>query len=81
MEISRYGNYFYPECILTKEDDFHSSKDKKVMFNLLPKETFSWYGAFTPQSSFDKKEKEKEEARLAKEAAAAAATAAKWWQT
>lgn len=76
MEVSRYGNYFYPECILTREDDFHSSKDKKVMFNMYPEDTHSWYGPFTPQSSYDKKEKEKEEKRLAKEAEAAAAAAA-----
>ena len=48
LEISRYGNYFYPESILTREDDFAGSKDKKYMETTYEMEDFPYYGPYTP---------------------------------
>jgi hypothetical protein len=36
LEVSKYGNYYYPESILTREDDYMKSKDKKMMMMSLP---------------------------------------------
>lgn len=47
LEVSRYGNYFYPESILTREDDYHASIDKKILFSK-PADEFPYYGPYTP---------------------------------
>lgn len=33
LEVSRFGNYQYPESILTVEDNYHDSMDKKLVFS------------------------------------------------
>jgi hypothetical protein len=56
LEVSRYGNYIYPESVLTSEDDWHESKDKKVMFSALEEEEFPYYGPYTPATPYKKPE-------------------------
>lgn len=47
LEVSRYGNYVYPESILTSEDAYHESVDKKLMMSK-PEEEFPYFGPYTP---------------------------------
>ena len=36
LEVSKYGNYVYPESLIDSEDKFEESKDRKVMMAALP---------------------------------------------
>ena len=58
LEVSRYGNYVYPESILSSEDSWHASKDKKDMFKALPEEEFTYDGPYTFPPELLKKEEE-----------------------
>ena len=49
VNISTYGNYVYPESILTREENYHASKDKKVMMSL-PADEYPYYGPYTPKN-------------------------------
>ena len=45
LEVSRYGNYVYPETLLSSEDKFHASPDKKLVFSK-PAEEFTYFGPY-----------------------------------
>ena len=46
LEVSRYGNYVYPENLLASEDNFHASPDKKLVFSK-PAEEFTYFGPYS----------------------------------
>ena len=35
LEVSNFGNYVYPESVISSEDHWHGSKDKKAMVTAL----------------------------------------------
>lgn len=45
LEVSKYGNYVYPESILSSEEHYHASLDKKIIFSL-PEIEFKYAGPF-----------------------------------
>jgi hypothetical protein len=47
LEVSRYGRYQYPELVLSSEDAYHGSVDKKILFSL-PAQEFPYFGPYTP---------------------------------
>lgn len=48
LEVSHFGNYVFPESVITNEDDWHGSKDKKAMMSALEEQEFPYYGPYTP---------------------------------
>jgi len=51
LEVSRYGNYVYPEtATLANENNFHGSQDKKLIFSK-PKDPITYSGPYTPNRS------------------------------
>jgi hypothetical protein len=50
LEVSKYGNYVYPETPLASEENFHTSPDKKLVFSK-PVDDTSYFGPYTPTAS------------------------------
>jgi len=48
LEVSRFGNYFYPESVLIQEDSFQESPDKKLAFSK-PADPTTYFGPYAPQ--------------------------------
>lgn len=46
LEVSRYGNYVYPESLLSEEEKLQTSPARKIMASL-PAEEFTYFGPYT----------------------------------
>jgi hypothetical protein len=50
LEVTRHGNYFYPESILINEDSFQESVDKKLVFSK-PADPLTYTSPYAPKDS------------------------------